>query len=173
MKKSIFTLAIAFIALFAVNTVSAQSLSQYTADFASSTLTLNIAKIGGFGSKTAFIKVDVYLEIEGTVDCEKWTKGTGTMYRTFNREATATDYIVVPKGTKNGSLTLNPVEVITLNASGVDCPGGWIYDQREGQDVNAVVTRAWVVVTALNSLEQIVGTPQVQELVVSGPTQPY
>ena len=172
MKKSIFTLALAFIALFGFNTVSAQSLSQYTADFSNSTLTVNIAKIGGFGSKTAFISVDLYLEMEGTVDCEKWTKGTGTRYNTFNRIATAEEYILVPRGTKNGSLTLNPIEVRKLEASGMDCPGGWIYDQREGQDVNAVVTRIWAVVTALNSDKLPIGTPQVQDLVVSGLQQP-
>ena len=167
MKKSIFTLALAFIALFAANTVSAQSLSQYTADFANKTLTLNITKIGGFGSKTAFIKVDLYLEIEGTVDCQKINKGVGTMYRTFNRDAvTVDDYIVVPRGTKNGSLTTN--KTIDVVASGLECPGGWSFDQREGQDINAIVTRAWVVVTQLNSSEQPISVPQVQDLVVSG-----
>lgn len=172
MKKTIFTLAFAVIALFGFNVAQAQSLSQYTADFANSTLTVNIAKIGGFGSKTASISVDLYLEMEGTVDCEKWTQGTGTRYNTFNRIATAEEYILVPRGTKNGSLTLNPIEVRRLDASGFDCPSGWIYDQREGQDVNAVVTKVWAVVTALNSEKQPIGTPQVQDLVVSGLPQP-
>ena len=171
MKKSIFTLAFAFIALFAANTVSAQSLSQYTADFNSITnkLTLNITKIGGFGSKAAFIQVDLFLEVEGTIECTKYTRGTGNMFHTFKREGLAEDQIRVEKGTKNGSLTTNKEMVLAAEEGDAVCPGGWKFaGAGDPELVNAGVTGAWVVLTQLDKDGAPISVPQVQTLVGPG-----
>ena len=170
MKKSIFTLALAFIALFGFNTVSAQSLSQYEATFNATAgdLTLKIMKVGGYGSKTAQIKVDLYMEIKGTIDCEKiqGKNADDITYRTFKREADGNEAIDIPRtSSTKGSLTLNPIKELVLDGSGFECPGGWNYN---GGAINAEVGRVWVVMTSYDSKGAVIGTPQEQELVVSG-----
>ena len=79
MKKSIFTLALAFIAMFGFNAAQAQSLIDYKTSYDEITgsLTISEAKVGGFGKKTPKLEMTVYLNYYSTIDCEKTLENSG------------------------------------------------------------------------------------------------
>jgi len=143
MKKQLFTLAFALVAFLAVNTVNAQSLSSYTADFNESTSTLTVmdGKVGGFGNKTRSMEVALFIEVEASVDCSR-TNPQGTTERTF--------YRFVENSTRkdvNGR-GFGTFEELRVTASGsATCPGGWSFVN--GGD--AELKRAWVVITGYDA----------------------
>ena len=138
MKKSIFTLALAFIALFGFNTVSAQSMSNYSGSFIPSTGTLTLnsgAKIGGFGKGTTEYKVTIFLEIESTVDCTKKT-AKGEITNEFKRESQSSHWAPVSTSKTGASFLTQDIVTSADPATAVCPPGlgaGWTLVDDSGQ----------------------------------------
>ena len=151
MKKSIFTLALMFIALFGFNTLSAQSLASYTAVLNGTQLSLSNAKVGGFGSKTRTLEFTLFLEVTSSVTCEKIvTLGNGREnIITIVKSQSSKDQETIMVDGKGSGMMVGPLIV-----EGADmvagCPNDNSGFQEKTEDGEALV-RAWVVITGYDS----------------------
>ena len=147
MKKSLFTIAFALVAMLCFQTANAQSLSSYTADFDESAATLNVSgKVGGFGKKTRSMEVALYIEVEASVDCSR-TNPQGTTDRTFYR------FVETSTKTDVDGRGFGTFENLSVTASGsATCPGGWNFVA--GGDADLI--RAWIVITGYDANDAII-----------------
>jgi hypothetical protein len=142
MKKSLFMLTFALVAMLGFQTVNAQSLASYTAGFNPTTGTLTVSgKVGGFGKSTRSMDVELFIEVESSVDCYKYTGGPTPQYQenTFTKFSEAMRGIVV-SGKGFGNFTDLSV---TADGTLASCSGAWNF--LAGGD--AEVIRAWIVIT--------------------------
>jgi hypothetical protein len=147
MKKSLFMLGFALVAMLCFQTVNAQSLASYTADFDEGASSLTVSgKVGGLGSKTRTMEVTLYIEVEASVDCNK-VAGPNLLEKTFYQFSENSGALDVT-GKGSGSF-----EDLSVTASGsATCPGGWNFVA--GGDAELI--RAWIVITGYDSNNNIV-----------------
>jgi hypothetical protein len=139
MKKTLFSLAFALVAMLGFQTANAQSLSNYTASFVGSTFTVD-GKVGGLGRRVATMEVALFIEVEASVDCSR-TNPQGTTERTFYRFSENSGSV---NTSGRGSADFPQINV---TASSANCPGGWNF--LAGGD--ATLERAWIVLTTKDS----------------------
>jgi hypothetical protein len=138
MKKSLFMLAFALVAMLGFQTVNAQSLASYTPIFDEVAGTLTVSgKVGGFGKSTRSMDVELFIEVESSVDCFKTTGGYSE--KTFTKFSESMKGIIV-SGKGFGNFTNLSV---TADGKVASCNGTWNF--LAGGD--AEVTRAWIVIT--------------------------
>ena len=156
MKKSIFTLALAFIALFAANTVSAQSLASYTAVLSGTQLSLSNAKVGGLGSKTRTVELTLFLKVTSSATCEKIvTLGNGNVNVITNTHSkTSRDQETIDVDGKGFGMMVGPLVVDAAEAV-AGCPNASSGFQLTSEAGEPLV-EAWVVITGYDSKGDII-----------------